>query len=291
MTELPPFFIIGNPRSGTTLLRLLLTSHSKLEVPPESSFIVWLYSKYSDFKYSGKSLTSFVDDLLASRKFEYWGVERKKLLEYLQSRRPNNYAGLIFAVYLYYAEVKGKSIVKWGDKNNYYLHHVDKLAELFPGALFIHIIRDGRDVACSYREIMKKEIKSRYAPKLPVNLPDIAREWAGNIKAVEASFSKIGTGATISVRYEDLVREPESILMKVCNFLDVSYEERMLEYYKMSETEGFEPTEFMSWKWKNKSPIFSNELKKFRHLLSDEQIKTFNSIAGEVLSRYNYNLT
>ncbi len=78
--EIPPFFIIGNPRSGTTLLRLMLNNHPLISVPPECGFAVWLYEKYKAENFLDKSIVrNFIADVVKSRKFETWGIDKEAI--------------------------------------------------------------------------------------------------------------------------------------------------------------------------------------------------------------------
>ena len=95
-----PLFIIGNQRSGTTLLRLMLTCNSKIIIPPECSFIIWLFDKYSNWKPLNSSnflkVTSFRDDLFECKKFETWHLSKKNIQKEIMLQKPKNYAELCF---------------------------------------------------------------------------------------------------------------------------------------------------------------------------------------------------
>ncbi|MEE2987827.1 MAG: sulfotransferase, partial [Nitrospinota bacterium] len=69
-----PLFIIGNPRSGTTLLRLMLTCHPNICIPPESGFMIDLYKTYYRCQVDSKSLQNFITDVLSSQKMETWKI-------------------------------------------------------------------------------------------------------------------------------------------------------------------------------------------------------------------------
>lgn len=272
------FCILGNPRSGTTLLRLMLSAHSKVIVPPEAGFAVWLYENWS----GSFSLPCYVDKLLATKKIESWQLDKEALLEYLYDQNILTLKEAILATYQYYGDVNGAELL--GDKNNFYLHHISTLKELNPNLKYIHLIRDGRDVACSYLELMKKSYSSEYAPKLATKVSEIASEWSDNNQLISQALIE---QQFILVRLEDLIEQPQMELEKICKFLGVDREKQMLDFY--SKTENFEPSEYDEWKSKNKKPLI-NDNYKYRSILPVEDILEFNTVAKESILKFGYEL-
>ena len=141
-----PLFIIGSPRSGTTLLRLMLTCHRHIVVPPECGFALWLDEEYAAWTGEDDEEVTrrFVADVIRSRKFETWNLSEAELLKFLRNRRPSSYAELVSSVYECFARRQNPGFTRWGDKNNHYLHNIPRLKALYPLAFFIHIVRDKR---------------------------------------------------------------------------------------------------------------------------------------------------
>lgn len=268
-----PLFIIGNPRSGTTMLRLMLMSHSKVMIPPECGWAFWLYDKYKDQECG---VSNYIIDMTRCKKMELWNIDRNKLFRYLLESNPKNYADLINDIYIFYGRDK-KDFTIWGDKNNFYIDYIDQIKEVFPKARFIHLVRDGRDVACSYREINKKEITSKYAPNLPDNIEEIANEWKDNVNKAEKADG-------ITLRYEQIAQAPAYHLKQICNYLEIYYEPEMLDFHK---TDSGEPEEFLQWKYRNKYPLSPN-IGRHKVELSEYDLSVFNKIAGKELKRYGY---
>ena len=281
------FFIIGNPRSGTTLFRLMLNKHSKICVPPEAGFLVWLYEELKNEIFS-TNYDTFIKRLISTSKIETWNLDYKQLKNYLNIKKPSTFKDVINCVYAFYAsDILKKEVTLYGDKNNYYLKHIDLLASLYQNAKFVHIIRDGRSVAASYKSVMKQEIVSKYAPKLPTEINNIALDWTTNISHIEKSFSNLVSDKKITIRYEDLVLEPDSTLTTVCNFLGIEFEKQMLDYYTTTTKEGLEPEEYLAWKQKNLQPLQKDEVDKYKQL-SDKELNEFEKTAKVFLKRYNY---
>lgn len=275
------FFILGNPRSGTTLLRLILNNHSLIGVPPESGFLQWWYEKYSNWSEKDtkddNKINLFLDDILSSKKIEDWKLKRPDLKNFILSEKPKNYPEIITTIYKFYTN--NKLII--GDKNNYYINHLEELSLIFPNAKYIHLVRDGRDVACSYKNINKLNPNLKYIPKVSSNIVDIANEWNNNIITIENFMQKFNS---ITIRYEDLISTPVETLNKVCTFLEVKYEEEMLNYYQNND----EPTSTLHWKGKTKETIDEKNKKKYLSLLSNEELNKFNGIAHVTLKKFNY---
>lgn len=277
-----PFFILGNPRSGTSLLRLMLNSHPEITVPPECGFLLWLSEKYTDLEnYSARTYSQFVNDLFKTRKIETWGIQRDELLKTIEEEKPETYADLAALVYLHYAKKRGKNSLLYGDKNNYYINETTKIKKLFPTSKSIFIVRDGRDVAASYLSIAKKNIKSEYKPNLTESIPEIALQWK---RSTLYAKEQIGNPNSCIIRYEDLVREPTQTLEKVCSHIDSYFSKEMLNFHLNND----EPTEFLQWKAKTKKPIDSASLSKYKEELTKDEIISFESYAYEALKAFHY---
>ena len=276
-----PFFIIGNPRSGTSLLRLMLNNHPQITVPPECGFALWWAEKYQNMTtYNNSVYLEFAKDVFKSKKFETWGITKNDVLETLISQQPNNYVGLVNSVYFSYSRFKKKKSSLFGDKNNYYISCLESLKSNFPDSKMLFIMRDGRDVACSYREVNLKCIQSVYKPKLPKTISDIANEWSLNSKQI----LKFQTLNSLTVRYEDIVQEPKIYLNKICKFLDVDYSEQMLLFYKNND----EPEDFIQWKEKTQKNLDARSVGRYVKELTIEEQETFLKFAGSMLKRFSY---
>lgn len=287
-----PLFIIGNPRSGTSLLRLILTSHSKILIPPECGFIIWLSQIYSEWNqldtHDSAKRKKYLDDLLACKKFETWGLSREKIEHQIITRKPQNYAQLCAIVYEAYGENIGEKFSIWGDKNNFHIHHLRELYDLYGKARFLHIVRDGRDVACSYREVMKERSNSPYAPKLDTEISAIAEDWSSNVMKIQTFMESIPAVHVMTIRYEDLVSFPESTISSICNWLDVGFESEMLDFYRKNLAKSLEPSLTLDWKKRTMEPISQDTVGRHKNILTDDEESIFLSLADSVLRKFDY---
>src|SRR5688500_1921999 len=187
--EAPPFFIVGSARSGTTLLRLMLNAHRDVAVPPESRFITEIQHRDGSIR---------ADDLLSAlgshKRFQTWDLPLEAVRDEID-RDPVPFADGIAATYRVYARVHGKT--RWGDKTPRYVEHIPFIAELFPQARFIHLIRDGRNVALSYANV----------PFGPKNVAKAAALWGSRVAKCCHDGRALGGGRYLEIRYEDLVED------------------------------------------------------------------------------------
>tara|TARA_B110000027_G_C16119265_1_gene301871 strand:- start:3136 stop:4002 length:867 start_codon:yes stop_codon:yes gene_type:complete len=280
------FFILGNKRSGTSMFRLMVNTHSQITVPPESGFALWFAKKYANIhEYKENVYNEYVEDLFSAKKFETWKLNKEELLEIFMAKKPTTYNKLTKLVYEAYSNKQNKKSKIFGDKNNYYIDHVEDLAKIFPETRFVFLIRDGRDVAVSYKEINETSINSLYKPRLEQNMTKIAKEWTKNGKTLK----KFVTGDRVPamfIRYEDLLTNPENTMEKVFNFLGLDYEPSILEFYKYND----EPKEFLQWKRKTTSKLDTTNFNRYKKFLTNEEINEYEIVAKDMLEFFDYTL-
>ena len=227
MTERPPFpFVVGCERSGTTLLRLILDAHPELAVPPESYFIVDLYRSHGRSAHGRVDVEAMAADLEANRWFRAWDLPEGEAARILGSERDEgadaadglDFAGAVRRVYSRYAELHGKP--RYGDKTPAYVQHIRLLAQVFPEARFVHLIRDGRDVAMSLAEV-------RWGPG---DVLDAALQWAERVSRGREAGHQVGAHRYLEVRYERLVADPEPLLREVAEFCGLSFDGAMARH-------------------------------------------------------------
>ena len=140
----PAPFVVGVGRSGTTLLRLMLDSHPELAIPPETHFLPELIDRAA----TGADGQALADVIAGARTWGDFGLDERDLRARVEAAEPN--AGSVArAFYSLYAERQGKP--RWGDKTPIYVKHMRKIGGELGEARFVHLIRDGRDVALSRR--------------------------------------------------------------------------------------------------------------------------------------------
>jgi hypothetical protein len=229
-----------------------------------------------------------MSDLFRARKIEYWKLDKQGLMEFLQEKRPLSYSELVSRVYEWYGISQGRTFERWGDKNNFYIDHILTIKAMFPDTHFVHIVRDGRDVACSYKKLGETKIASNYAPRLPGRIEEIAEHWKANINIALQSFTAIGWENVFEVRFEDLITDTEATLQSLCNKLGEEYDSSMLQYHVRNKAYELEPKDFKPWKEKNLRPPIRAEVERYKTELPEHKVLAFQRIAERELTRYKY---
>ncbi len=293
MFKAQPFFILSNPRSGSSLLRVVCDSHQNISVPPECGYIQWWYQKYKDWNQNDNlspRLDEYCNDLASSRKFETWNFDFKVFQKNVQIYNPENYAQLSGLVPVSFGDKRKEKIEAWGDKNNYYLSHTGLLKELYPEGKFIFLIRDGRDVATSYIELQNLKSNSPYIPKLPFTIKEIAEEWKDNNLKLLSFVGSLKKENRLILRYEDLITNLEKECRLICNFLDIPYDPVMEEYFLINRKLHLEPKETLDWKRKTLKSPDKLKIGKYKKEFSKEEVEEFTSIAGNILREFEYEI-
>jgi hypothetical protein len=269
----------------------MLTCHPSIVIPPECGFAQWLHRDWRDWgptdAQTPARVSAFVAALTTTRKWETWRLAHESVVEGIGSDQPSTYAGLVASVYRSYARSRGKPDARWGDKNNYYLHHVRELRELFPDAVLVHIVRDGRDVACSYLELSVIPVDSPYSPRLPADLDTLAKEWSDNVDILDEALATLG-GTTAALRYEDLVHHPAATLDALLASFGDRFHADMLRYPERNEQEQLEPPEFLRWKARTLEAPDHERVGRHVRDLTPDQIRRLETVMRPALVRHGY---
>ena len=148
------------------------------------------------------------------------GLDPADALRALEQAQPWSLGNGLRALYSTLAARDGKP--RWGDKTPVHAAFMPALAAALPEARFIHVIRDGRDVAASVRDLP-------FAPG-DGSIEAIAQDWRDRIVAARADAA--GLAHYREVRFERLVTEPEAVLRELCDFLELEFDEAMLRAHE-----------------------------------------------------------
>jgi hypothetical protein len=237
----PPIFLVGCPRSGTSLLRRLVDSHSRIACPPESHFIHPLLQVLADH-HSMLGLASM-------------GFPREQVLVRLRA--------LIDQFFIDYAQANNK--VRWADKTPLYVDSLDAIDELYEGtARYVTLYRHGLDVTHSMVTDMPGFVgkldnrSSVQEPRDPVRVA--AAYWRDQVGKMRV-FQTAHADRCFELRYEALVTDPERVLRDMFAFLGEPFEPQVLRFNeqrhdpgledgKVGRTTTFEPSIGNYRKWK-----------------------------------------
>lgn len=272
----PPVFIVGCGRSGTTLLRLMLDTHGSLAIPGESHFIPPLYRARRRYASDGTlNVVQLAEDIMRTPHFRLWDIPKQKVRERVNSLQSPTFSGVVESVFRAYADHHGKT--RWGDKTPIYVRSIPLLVNLYPQARFVHLIRDGRDVALSYLSV----------PWGPATVREAAYKWRRDTTAGMRFGRNLGPERYLEVRYEDLVADPRSSLQAICDFVDIEYSEDLLEHHRDAESRVQAPADGAPFHAAATRPPTSG-LRDWRTQMEGPELRIFESIAGRVLAQLGY---
>lgn len=283
----PPFpAVVGVGRSGTTLLRLMLDAHPQLAVPPETP---WLQHAAALAARRAK-VDELRTALTGNPSWGDMGIGDAELDSLLASHDQVS-ADLVRAVFRHYAEVQGKP--RWGEKTPGHVRTMTELARTLPELHFIHVIRDGRDVALSYSEVWFGPGKD---PR------DAATFWRDRI--VNARTEAKALPHYMEVRYEELVRDPEAVLREIGEFIGLPFhpdqmqahlraEERLSELGDKIVGRGGESHHIRGEERRHihrltMQPPDPSRSGRWRTEMSPEAIAAFEAEAGDLLEELGY---
>jgi Sulfotransferase family len=210
-----PVFVVGFPRSGTTLLSAMLSRHPRLAIAHEWRWVPDLLRPQSDG--SLRRPAEVLEAALRAPKLGGEFVDAADARHRLAALHDPTPAGALRCVFEAYAAAAGKA--RWGDKTPRNLVELDILGTAFPDALFVHLIRDGREVADANRD----------APWGGSGLLMWARRWARSVATARAAGLRLGP-RYVEVRYEQLVARAEETLTALGEFLDAPFVDAQLDY-------------------------------------------------------------
>lgn len=289
----PMPFIVGSPRSGTTLLRLMLDAHPALAIPPETGFLAMPFEGFDARGTAADQRAWFCDAVTdfppGAPGWQDFGIDKASFARALEALEPFTPADGFRLFYRLYAARFQKA--RWGDKTPLYGLHLLHLQQLLPEAHFIHIIRDGRGCAASLREQWFSPGRS---------MAEQARHWCGNV----ATTRRHGASCRhyLEVRYEKLIVDTEAELRRVCDFIELGFHPAMLDYHRRS---GQRLAEHRGRVAADGTVIVSEErrraqqarttqapdpglLEAWRGILSTDDIHEFNTCAHDLLCELGY---
>ncbi|MFC2092026.1 sulfotransferase [Elusimicrobiota bacterium] len=272
-----PVFLLCSERSGSNLLRMIIGNHPQISAPSFIGLLSLFYPLLPNYgnlqnEHNFRRLCTDVCNVMENQ----YGIWRSTFLddELFNSVTDRSFFGLYD--YIIEKEIitrrKQRAFIKESGQYSFLLldHYKD--------SKFIYLLRDGRDVALSFKN----------SPTHTGNIKEIANIWSKEQQECLSFYCLDGKERTYAVHYEDLLRYPEKTSKNICAFLDEPYEPAILEYYKNKESIEISAK---TVNWENvKKPIFANNFGKYKNDLSSSSIKYFEKIAFRELFLCGYKL-
>lgn len=258
------FVICGCGRSGTSLLRVMLDTHSLLACGPESLLFLPIPIK--------------VDDL--HRKFE---VPLRDLR--LWKRRCKSRAEFSVLVQEAYLSLRERNV--WGDKTSRNIHRLGQIWQHFPNAKIIHVIRDPRDVMRSLKTHRKRKVvDGQIVPTGWIQpLDDCIGRW---LRAMGDAWIYRDHPNYMEMKYEDLVFNTVPTITEVCRHIGVHFEEQMLEFHKI--TSKSRDAHLFPQNIEATQPLSTASVGKWKEELTEEEAKEVVRRTHDYATQLGYEL-
>lgn len=262
----------------------MLTQHPDLHIPPESEFLLSLHDEtapYGDFS-APHQRWFFIRDLqttevsMGAYAFPIFDLTIHEAEAAIAETAPTDFAGASAALFRASAHKHGKR--RWGDKTPHYVRHIDWLAEAFPEAQFVHMIRDGRDVA-----------RSRVEAGFTVSMRRSAQHWKDEVQKGRRAGRPLGPDRYRELFYEKLVHSPRSVLRDLCDWIDLTYTEELLAFNQKGDESV--PDEHAHLHDNLNAPVDPSRAQAWRRSLSDRDIADVEDVAGDLLRELGYEPT
>ncbi|MGH2597658.1 MAG: sulfotransferase family protein [Actinomycetota bacterium] len=268
-----PFpFIVGRNRSGTTLLRAMFDSHPEMAVPHESHLIVPVLKNRRRYEtHAGVDIDLFARDARMTWS-QRWGCPEDELRTILAKAEPTTVQGCLRAMFGAYAARQGKA--RYGEKTPVNALHLAFLASQFPEARFIHIVRDGRDVAMSWRALHPGSSIGRSAIL-----------WKRFVEDARRDAARLGIARYREISFEQLTEEPQATLQDLCVFVDLAFDPMMLQYFERAEA-VMSPRHPAHHENLTRAPV--SGIRDWRTEMPAHEVAVFEALAGRSLERFGY---
>jgi hypothetical protein len=286
--NIPMFFIIGRPRTGSTLLRTLFDAHPNVIIPQEWPMQLLLHLQFGQIRYWDKDkLEAFYQALFQPLRIPFWSIRNWPGVDFellhahiLECEGEQTLETLIKVVYVHYNSFFGKKeIILIGDKNPAISNHPELLARIFPTAKFIHLVRDYRDNLVSLLSVDFE---------MP-NVTLLTYRWKYSYRVIEKAALK-NPGRYITLRYEDFVSNPESQFGLLCTYLGIPPEPSIFNFYtKKEELEANFPPEIITRYFSSlMKPIDDRKVGIYKQKLTEKQIRIADLVAGDIAGKAGY---
>jgi hypothetical protein len=265
---------------------MMLDAHPQLTIPPETHFVPDLIKAARE---DDATPESALEAMKSAREWGDFGFSDEEMLGRLRALPELRPGPAVRTFYAAYTEQQGKP--RWGEKTPTYVQKMKLIQRALPEARFIHVIRDGRDVALSVLDRTVRELTAA----------DIARRWQKKITKAREDSPKLDH--YIEIRYEDLILDTEPILRRVCEFIELPWDDGLLSYHERSADRLKEMARALPAEGRAKEltverrmathemttkPPSADRVARWRTQMTAEQRQEFEAVAGDLLDQLGY---
>jgi hypothetical protein len=262
-----PIFIVGGPRSGTTLMRNMLNRHPEIAICRETEFFHWVYQRRRNFGSLSdlRNRQSAVKQYLATQRVHRMRLDLQALEQTLLQEAVS-YPAMFLSLMRFFAQAHGKR--RCGEKTPHNGLIVEMLYQWYPDAVVIHMLRDPRDAVASM-------LRMPWAPK---NVVSNAYSW---LRFNQGAWRSRNRGKYMQVRYEELVTQPEPQLKRICEFAGEDFSPAML-------VPNWDPSAELFLFRRAEEPVTTERLGKWREELTPNQVGLIEWVVGNDMQTFGY---
>ena len=281
-----PIFIVGTPRSGTTLTAKILGKHSRVFMPGETHFFDDIYSHKDKENLFSKEELAGVSEHLFDLYGRYYEPDDQQRIEDMFSSADDlqegmsgcsSYADAFSRFMCLQMEYENKN--RWGNNAPRDIFCIDDILAFYPDAKIIVCVRDVRAFLLSYKGKWKvtgdahvERLKKLYHPVITSLL------WKASMKLLPALKEKVPTGNLAIVKYEDLVTAPDETIRRVCDVIEENFEPEMLNVATHNSSNA-----------SSTGGIFSTSVDRWKTDLKPEEITISQMLCKKQLHDLGYN--
>jgi|GEM_PF-2229027 len=223
----PPFFIVGSPRSGTTLLQKMFEAHPDVCFVHESQFLHMcdLYLQETSSIFSSVSWNKIWPHYLKSHHFLQQGIPPDQITTYTEGANENNWPLPWIEMLGLQQKRAGRPVL--GEKTPHHVLYLETIFRLFPDSRALFLVRDPRAVVPSM-------IKANFGP---ATIQKAMMQWA-TLNAAGLAYRRRYPHRVLDLHYETLILNPEKTLRNLCDFLKLPFDPGMLKYYELPKEDS-----------------------------------------------------
>ena len=281
----PPIFVLGPPRSGTTLVAKILGRHSRIFMPGETHFFDDIYSRRRELgRLQNADSTESVIARLRTLYARYNERPDQARVESLmrereaieQLRACRSYDEILSRFMELQMRLSGKA--RWGNNVPKDIFHVEEIMSFYPAAKIVVCVRDVRDFLCSYQnkwttasEENGSRLKDLYHPVLTSLL------WRASVKRIARLVALLPPENLRIVGYEKLVKDTTAVVRDLCRFIGENFEEGMLNVDEHNSSFAV-----------RQNGIYSSSVGRWRRTLTNEEVYIAQRITKKYLDKLGY---
>jgi Sulfotransferase family len=261
-------FVCGFPGGGTDLTKLILNTHPEIYINGEMPFL----KNIKKYGYDSNTIFSNNEEISDFKKVlrkldEYKNIEN---IDYNFSEviRQKRHIDMIEVLRICFSSLNKRI---WGNKTPQNTENILTLSNIFPNSMFLIIVRDVRDVCLSWNKKWGRDILS------------CGNRWAQRMKFGREVSNILPNERVFFIRYEDILSDLEVSCRSICDFLDVQYDSKMLDFHNYANS-------IIEGKINYGKPLIAENKEKWKKELNLDIVKRIEEISFSTMQLYNYEI-